>query len=246
MADALLKILTAGATREGLALCAAPFEQRSGIRIEADTTHGHLIEQRVRVGEADHDMVLLPSAMIENLIGLGLALEDFCASLGRIRVGAAVRDGVTPPDVSTMDGLERTLMEARSIVLTLAPSGRHMERLIASLGLTDQVADRIVRYDTGSMVNDHLVASDADGEVAFGVATEISFYRDRGVTYAGPIPDEVQMALDYDAAMLAQSERREEGATLLAYFGTEVARRAFASTGVDVRVRKSARRADPT
>jgi molybdate transport system substrate-binding protein len=233
MADAVLKILTAGATREGLALCAAPFEQRTGIRIDADTTHGHLIERQVRADESDHDIVLLPSAMIENLIGLGLALEESCVSLGRISVGAAVRDGVTPPDVSTMDGLERTLAGAGSIVLTLAPSGWHMERVIASLGLEEQVAGRIIRCDTGAMVNDHLVASEAVGEVAFGVATEILFRRDSGVTYAGPIPDEVQMALDYDAVMLARSRKHAEAGALLAFLATRAGRVAFAKTGVE-------------
>ena len=242
MSEPLLKVLTAGATREGLALCAGPFARRTGIRIEADTTHGHLIERQVRAGEADHDMVLLPSAMIDTLAGLGLVVEALCVSLGRIRVGAAVRDGAAAPDVSTMDALKETLAGAGSIVLTTAPSGRHMERVIAGLGLMDALAGRIVRYDTGAMVNDHLIASGAAGEVAFGVATEISVYRDRGVTYAGPIPDAVQMALDYDAALLARSERRTEAAALLAFLASRAGRTAFARTGVENQSLSSTRR----
>ena len=44
---ATIKAFTAGATKEGLTLCAADFEAETGIRVEAHTTHGHLIEERV-------------------------------------------------------------------------------------------------------------------------------------------------------------------------------------------------------
>lgn len=233
---ATLRIFTAGATKEGLSLCAGPFAAETGIAIDWHTTHGHLIEAQVIAGEAADDMVLLPAAMIENLVGRGLARADFRRSLGTIRIGAAVRDGVPPPDVSTMAALTRTLLGAGSIVLTLAPSGQHMERVIEELGLTGALAPKITRYDMGYMVNDHLIVSDARDEVAFGVATEISIYRDRGVRYAGPLPDAVQMALDYEAAMLSRSAKTAEVRRLLDYLGTDAAREAFARTGVDVTV----------
>jgi molybdate transport system substrate-binding protein len=233
---AVLRIFTAGATREGLALCAGPFEAETGIRIDSRTTHGHLIEARVIAGEADDDMVLLPAATIGNLAARGLIRSDFRQALGAIRIGAAVRDGAPLPDVSTMDALKRTLLDARSVVLTLAPSGRHVERVIEAFGLSGTLAPRIVRYDMGYMVNDHLIASGAEDEVAFGVATEISIYRDRGVRYAGPLPDEAQMALDYEAAMLSRSEKVAAVRRLLDYFATGAAREAFARAGVDVRL----------
>lgn len=44
---ATLKAYTAGATKEGLAACAVLFEAETGIRMEAHTTHGHLIEEQV-------------------------------------------------------------------------------------------------------------------------------------------------------------------------------------------------------
>ena len=59
---------------------------------------------------------------------------------------------------------------------------------------------------------------------------------DRGVRYAGPLPDEVQMALDYEAAMLTRSDKDSEVRKLLDYFRTDAAREAFARTGVDVTV----------
>lgn len=230
---ATIRAFTAGATKEGLAACAALFEAQTGIRIEAHTTHGHLIEEQVIAGEVAEDIVLLPTAMIDNLADRGLVSREHRVPLGTIKIGAAVRDGVPPPDVSTMTAFQNVLRNATSIVMTEAPSGRHLDRVFREMGLTGQLADRITRYDMGYMVNDHLIASETGGEVAFGVATEISFYRDRGVTYAGPLPDEIQMALDYEAAMLTRSGRESDVRMLFDFLGTPGARIAFSETGVD-------------
>ena len=228
-----IKAYTAGATKEGLAACAGLFEAETGIRIHSHTTHGHLIEEQVIAGEVDDDIVLLPTAMIDVLADRGLVSAQHRVALGTIKIGAAVRDGVAPPDVSTMAAFARALLGATSIVITEAPSGQHLDRVFAEMGLADKLADRITRYDMGYMVNDHLIASKTEGEIAFGVATEISFYRDRGVTYAGPLPDEIQMALDYEAAMLTGCDKPAAVEALFDYLATPAARAAFAETGVE-------------
>ena len=231
---ATIRAYTAGATKEGLALCAARFEAETGIRIEAHTTHGHLIEEQIIAGQTDDDIVLLPTAMIDNLAKRGLAAPEPRVALGTIKIGAAVRDGVTLPDVSSMAAFEQTLLAAGSIVITEAPSGRHLERVFEQMGLSEHLADRITRYDMGYMVNDHLAASSAEDEIAFGVATEISIYRDQGVTYAGPLPDDIQMALEYQAAMLSGSDHAEVIRQLFEYLTTAESRFVFATTGVEI------------
>lgn len=228
-----LKAYTAGATKEGLAACAILFEAETGIRIESHTTHGHLIEEQVIAGEVDDDIALLPTAMIDTLADRGLVSAQHRVTLGTIRIGGAVRDGVPVPDVSTMAAFERALLAATSIMITEAPSGRHLDRVFEEMGLADQLADRVTRYDMGYMVNDHLITSDTENEIAFGVATEISFYRDRGVTYAGPLPDDIQMALDYEAVLLTRSNKTDTVRQLFEFLKTVEARTAFAATGVE-------------
>ena len=228
-----LKVLTAGATREGFSECASAFKSQTGIAIDTATTHGHLIHEQVIVGQTNADMVLLPSHMIEDLQQKGLASDTDCIEIGVIRIGAAVRAAETVPDVSTLDSLTQTLLSARSLVLTTAPSGVHMDTLIGRLGLSVKLADRITRYDTGTMVNEHLIESELAGEVAFGVATEILFCRDKGVAYAGPIPEKVQMSHRYCAVRLNRSDKVAPVRQLLDYLQTVDARSVFASTGVD-------------
>ena len=133
-----------------------------------------------------------------------------------------------------MAAFETTLRNAASVVITEAPSGVHLERVFADLGLTQALEPRLMRFDTGTMVNLHLAASSMENEIAFGVATEILFFREKGVAYAGPLPEEVQMKNDYAAAMLTRSERRGDAKALMAFLMTDQARAAFAETGVEI------------
>jgi molybdate transport system substrate-binding protein len=232
MASQSIKAFTAGATREGLTLCSAPFAAQTGITIEAHTNHGHVIEQEIIAGNVDDDIVLLPTAMIDDLVTKNLVDASTRTELGTIRIGAAVREGVPTPDVSTLTSVTHTLFSAKSIVLTEAPSGVHMDRVITELGMAQKLADRITRYDTGTKVNEHLSTSKTKAEIGFGVATEILFFRDKGVRYAGPLPDEMQMALDYEAVMLDSCQKPDAVKEFFTFLKTKECRDLFARTGV--------------
>ena len=228
-----LRVFTAGATREGLRACVQPFFEATGISVEAPTDHGHIIRTMVIDGRTDADAVMLPAHMIDDLTRRGLVSPNDQATIGTIRVGAAVRDSSALPDVRTLPALERTLRAAASIVITEAPSGRHMDAVIEEMGLRQELEDRITRYDTGTMVNEHIVRSRQEAEIAFGVATEILYFRDKGVRYAGPIPDAVQMAHVYRSGRLIRSERRNDLRLLFDYLSTADAKALFAETGVE-------------
>jgi len=232
MASQTIRAFTAGATREGLSLCSVPFAAQTNITIEAHTNHGHVIEQEVTAGNVEDDIVLLPTAIIDELAKNKLVDSSTRTPIGTIRIGAAVREGVPTPDVSTLTSVTQTLFSAKSIILTEAPSGVHMDRVITELGLGHKLADRITRYDTGTMVNGHLSTSTANNEIAFGVATEILFCRNKGVRYAGPLPDEMQMALDYEAVMLKSCQKPDAVNEFFTFLKTEESQKLFAQTGV--------------
>jgi molybdate transport system substrate-binding protein len=233
MTGPTLDIFTAGATREGIAALAPSFAQASGIALNIATDHSHAILAQVLAGETDSDVVMLPEAMVARLDEAGLADPAIRARIGAVRVGAAVRAGRALPDVSTMDAMVAAARGAKSIVITTAPSGPHMDALFARLGLAGELGGRIARYGSGEEVNEHLLRSDAPDEIAFGVATEIRFYRGKGIAYAGPLPDEAQMVNVYQATLLKRSARRDEARALMDFLSTDEARNGFAPTGVE-------------
>jgi molybdate transport system substrate-binding protein len=184
-------------------------------------------------GEADADVVALPADMIAALAAAGLADRDTTVAIGAVRIGAAVRADAPRPDVATMAALRRALLAADAVLLTLAPTGDHLARVIAQLGVADAIAGKLARFETSTLLNRHLVESAGPGAIGFGPATEIHAWCDKGVAYAGAIPDEVQVVLPYAAAMLTRTQAREAARALLAFLATPAARQHFRASGVE-------------
>ena len=83
------------------------------------------------------------SDMIAALIAAALADAETVTAIGSVRIGAAVRADAPCLDVSTVAALRQTLTAADAVLLTLAPTGDHLLRVIARLGLTDAVAGKL-------------------------------------------------------------------------------------------------------
>lgn len=229
----MIKVLSAGSTLYGLRPCAEIFARDSGIPVDVATDHGHRIHHAALRGEADADVVVLPSDMIGALIASGLADAETVIAIGKVRIGAAVRADAPRPDVSTMAALRQALIAADAVLLTLAATGDHLMQVIARLGLTETIAGKLQRFATSALLNCHLVENAGPGAIGFGPATEIKSWRDKGVVYASAIPDEAQVVLPYSAAMLTRTQAREQACALLAFFATAEARRHFLASGVE-------------
>jgi molybdate transport system substrate-binding protein len=228
-----LKVLSAGSALHGLRPAAEMFARDAGVAVQVATDHGHNIQRAAMRGEADADVVALPADMVAGLAAAGLADKDTAVAIGAVRIGAAVRADAPRPDVATMAALRRALLAADTVLLTLAPTGDHLMRVIAQLGLADAIAGKLKRFETSTLLNRHLVESAGTGAIGFGPATEIHAWRDKGVAYAGAIPDEVQIVLPYAAAMLVRAPAREAGRALLAFLATPAAREHFRASGVE-------------
>jgi molybdate transport system substrate-binding protein len=230
-AVARLKVLSAGSALYGMRPCAEDFSRSTAIVVEVATDHGHNIRDAALHGTLDADVVALPTAMVAALVTAGRADAASAVAIGAVRIGAAVREGMPLPDVSTVEALRHALTAAPAVFLTLAPTGDHLMGVIARLGLADQVAPKLQRFDTATLLNRRL--AEASRAIGFGPATEIRAWRGKGVAWAGAIPDEIQIVLPYQVAALTPSRAGEPARVLLEFLATEQARRHFIASGVE-------------
>ena len=150
-----------------------------------------------------------------------------------MRIGAAVRADAPVPDVSTVAALRNALLAADAVLLTRAPTGDHLMQAIARVGVAEAIADKLQRFDTSTLLNRHLADRADTAAIGFGPVTEIKSWHGKGVVYAGAIPDEVQIVLPYEAALLRRTQEREQAHVLLAFLATPAAREQFLASGVE-------------
>ncbi len=228
-----LKVLSAGSTLHGMRPCADAFARNTRIPVQLATDHGHSIHQAALRGEADADVILLPTHWIDDIVAAGLADKETAIAIGAVRIGAVVRADAPRPDVSSMDALRRALLAADAVLLTLAPTGDHLMQVIERLGLAETLKSRLERFGTSTLLNRHLVESAGPGAIGFGPATEIQSWCGKGVAWAGAVPGEVQVVLPYSAAILERTQAGGQARALLAFLQTPEARRHFLDSGVE-------------
>jgi molybdate transport system substrate-binding protein len=113
------------------------------------------IPMRLERGEPV-DVVILASTALDELIEQGKVVRGSRVDLVRSSIGMAVRAGAPKPDISTVEALIRTLLEAKSIAYSASASGVYLStKLFPRLGIADQIkgkSQRIVSERVGTVV----------------------------------------------------------------------------------------------
>jgi molybdate transport system substrate-binding protein len=224
-----IRVYSGGAPRAALKPLAAAFEQATGSTLAFTFDGVAAIRERLGSGEKA-DVVLLPAPMLE---AMGMALLAGSRTLlARSPIGVAVRRGATEPDVSTPDALRKTLVAAGSLAYSdpkLAPSGIHLTKVLANLGIAEAVlAKTVLRtpFDGG-------VALIARGEVEIGLYLVSEIQSVDGVTLAGLLPAELQSYVIYAGAVAARSPVQDEALAFLKFLGDPAARDHWHAAGFE-------------
>ncbi len=227
-----LKVLAAGSALHGLRPAAAQFTRESGVAVAVATDHGHNIRKHALAGEAQADVIVVPTEWADEIVKAGRADQSTLLAIGAVRMGAAIKAGAPRPNIASMDALRRAFVAADSVLLTLAPTGDHLMQVIDRLGIAATVAPKLRRFDTATLLNKHIADNGTDKTLGFGPATEIIAWRGKGVDWGGPVPDEIQIVLPYSAVMLSGAQA-EPSKKLLAFLATASARKHFSDSGVE-------------
>jgi molybdate transport system substrate-binding protein len=226
---ATLKILGAGPVKRGITQLAAQFEKNTGQQVSVEFAGAPAVRERVLAGEAV-DVTVVPQSTMEDFIAQGRVAADTRMTVGRSRMGLAVRKNAALPDLSSVDAFKRTVAAADAVVVNVASSGNHVAKLLEKLGFD---ADKVTRQPDTVKVMDH-VASSARHLLGAGQLPEIQELADKGVAIAlaGLLPDELQSITAYDAAA-TKASAHASAAAFTAFLATPEARATMAATGID-------------
>jgi len=226
-----IRILSAGAPKQGVGDSARSFTRATGHDVDVTFATAPVLRERVEGGAAAADLLVAPVALMTDCLAAGRVEQGTDIVIGSVTAGVAVREGATPPDISSVDSLKAALLTADAVLYNVASSGQHIASMMERLGLTEALARTTERLATGSAVMERLAEGTAASEIAFGQITEISRFEGGGVTLVGPLPTEVGKKTTYAAGLLAGAA--EPARALLAYMDTPEARRIYADAGLE-------------
>lgn len=175
------------------------------------------------------DIVILAAPALEELIKKGKVVPGSRVDLVRSTIGMAVRAGAPKPDISTVDALKRTLLDAKSIAYSASASGTYLStELFQKLGIADQVlpkSKRIVSERVGTVV------ARGDAELGFQQVSELLPIE--GIDYVGPLPAEVQKVTLFSAGIVVGAKEPEAAKALIRYFTSADAAPVISKTGLE-------------
>jgi molybdate transport system substrate-binding protein len=223
-----LKVFAAGAVKEIVIRVAPEFTKSTGIKVVPVYDTVGALRDRLLGGEKA-DVAMLSDAAIGALAAKNLIAPGSRRSLGSIAIALAIRKGAVIPDISTPEAFKETLLGAKSISYADpehgATAGTHFAKVLAQLGISDRIADRLTLLPFGVEV----IQTVAEGRVEFGVSQSSEIAWHPGVSLVGRLPKPYALVTPY---AVARMEGANEGATsFLDFLQTKVGADALAEAG---------------
>jgi molybdate transport system substrate-binding protein len=227
-----IRVLTPGGAAPGVKPLADEFSRQSGTAVVVTSGPPSAVRQKIRAGESFDVVVQATPAMAETAQSGALAPGSRVA-LARGGIGVVVRAGGPAPDVSTVEGFKRALLAAPRVVYgdpaQANASGELIVRILATAGILDAVAPKVVRF-TEIVLGNEMVAK---GEADIGLFNLTAIPYSVGVQLAGPVPAPLQLYTSYEGAVMAKAAAPEAALAFLKFMASDGAHQAWTMAGFE-------------
>ena len=199
-----LKVISAGAVRGLIGQIIDDYSSRTGQKF--DFTIGTTGQLRNVIASGQHaDLIICSAPLMAELEKVGKFLPGSRTDLGRVGIGAVVKDGAAVPDVSTPEAFKAALVAARSVAYTNpaegGTSGIYFIGLAERLGIGDAIKAKSVLTKGGR----EAAISVAEGRAEMAIVFISEAVVIKGVKLAGPLPPPLQDYSVHAAAIPASS-----------------------------------------
>jgi molybdate transport system substrate-binding protein len=228
-----IKVMISGGFSAAYQDLVAEFERSTGHKLttSAGASMGGApdsIPSRLARGEPA-DVLILAGSAVDTLIKDGKAQAGSRVDLARSLIGMVVRKGAPKPDISTVEGLKRTLLEAKSIAYSASASGVYLStEMFARLGIADEIKHKTKRIESERVA---AVVARGDAEIGFQQVSEL--LPEKGTDYVGPLPPEVQRVTVFSAGLATGAKEPEAGKALIAFLASPAAAAAVTKSGLE-------------
>jgi len=228
-----VRVVTSGAFTEAYKKLVPIFEAASGHKVISafGASIGNApdsIPSRFARGEK-FDLVILSEGGLEALMKDGKLVPGSRVDLARSQIGVAVRKGTPKPDISTVEALRQTLLNAKSVAYSASASGTYLStEMFPKLGIAEQMqktARKIYSERVGAVV------ARGDAELGFQQVSELIYFKE--LDFVGTLPDAVQQTIFFSAALVQGSQQADLARHLLGFLTSPAVADIVRATGLD-------------
>ena len=188
------------------------------------------IANRLKRGEIA-DIVIVADALQRQFIEEGLVLAEGRTSVARSSIGIAVRAGAPKPDISSIDALRRTLLQAKSIAYSASVSGQYLTtELVQRLGIAEQVLSKCRHIGGGERTGS--VVARGEAEIAFQQMSELLPVP--GIAHITPLPPEFQKVSVFSAGVAASTRDANLARSVIKFLASAEAAPAITTSGLEL------------
>ena len=223
-----IKVLSTQATEQSYRELVPQFEKATGHKVTTLFTGTLDADKRVAANEP-YDLLIMSQTSIDAHVRGGKVVQGSRVDLARSGVAVGVKAGSSKPDISTVDALKRTILNAKSIGYSTGPSGNYILTLFERLGVLGQVKPKMKQTATGVFVGSIIASGEV--EIGFQQVSELSQYE--GVDYVGPLPAEVQNYTTFSSGILSNAKDADAARALVRYITSAQAGAVYRKRGME-------------
>ncbi len=230
--SAEIRVMTGGAFAAPLVDLMPSFERNTKDKVLVVTmgmgVGQNSIPNRVRSGEAV-DVIILPDEDMQLLVHEGFVIGNTPAALAKSSIGMAVRSGAPMPDISSVDALKRTLLQAKSIAYSAQVSGKYLStELFPRLGIAEEIRNKSRLVQQGRVGT---VVARGEAEIGFQQISELLPIQ--GIDFVGPLPAQVQKVTVFAAGVPVSSKDADAAKALIHFLTSQDSASIIAKSGLE-------------
>jgi molybdate transport system substrate-binding protein len=188
--------------------------------------------KRLEGGEV-YDLVILPQRGVDGLAKDGKVVASTATAIVITRIGVAVRTGTPKPDISTSEAFKRSVLAAKSITHGNPAyggiSGVHVVKVLERLGIAEEMKAKTVLLDKAGLAG--VLVANGNAEIVIQPMQELVVVP--GIEVVGPLPEELQDTVTYQAAIMPNAKQIEPLNALVNYLRTPEAIAVIKAMGME-------------
>ncbi len=208
------------------------FEQANGIKVNTGSGASQGAGPQTIAAQLQRgvpaDVVILSREGLADLMAAGRIIAGTDVDLARVPLGAGVRTGVFKPDISTVVAFKQALLNAKTIAVPGSTSGIYLTTdVFPKMGVADQIS--VTVKERGSQAAAMVVAGDAN----MAVQPVSELVNEKGITFAGRLPTELQLVQVFAAAVVTGAKQPDAAKRLIQFLASDRTAAAIEKSGMD-------------